>query len=122
MQDIVITNQTRPLPAALRAGFCSSFFCRFKGLMLRKGIPMDWGLLLVQPSESIVNAAIHMFAVPFDLGVVWINAAGKVVDACRVKKWIGIKSPKQPAKYILEIDPARLGEFQIGDEIKLEKP
>jgi uncharacterized membrane protein (UPF0127 family) len=117
MYDILVVNETRPLPTELRARYCSSFLCRFKGLMFRRSIPSDWGLLLVQASDSIVNSAIHMVAVPFDLGVIWINDALEVVDVARVKKWIGIKSPQKAARYILEIVPERVNEFEIGDRV-----
>lgn len=117
MHDVTVVNETRPLKAALRAGYCSSFFCLLKGLMFRKSIPDDWGLLLVYPSDSIMNTSIHMFFVPFDLGVVWINQAGEVVDMVRAKKNFDIKAPKKPASYILEIVPERLNEFEIGDKV-----
>lgn len=86
--------------------------------MFRRGIPSNWGLLLVQSSESIMNAAIHMVAVPFDLGVIWINSAGDVVDLARAKAWVGIKSPSEPARYILEVSPEHLGKFNRGDRIR----
>jgi len=117
MKQISVENQTTPLQSGLAAGYCDSFLCRFKGLMFRSSIPENWGLLLVQPSESIVNAAIHMFGVPFNLGVIWINDDGYVVDLAEVKKWVGIKSPKKPARFILEVTPSRLSEFNVGDKI-----
>lgn len=119
MKNIVVRNQTSPLNAALKAGYCASFACRLKGLMFRKGIPDDWGLLLVEGSESIVNSAIHMFAVPFDLGVIWLNNQFEVVDVAIAKRWIGIKSPKKPARYILEVTPARANEFHVGDKLEI---
>lgn len=88
--------------------------------MFRTGIPQEWGLLLVEPVESIVNAAIHMIAVPFDLGVVWINTAGEVVDTAVAKAWVGLKKPAKPARYILEISPSRLIEFKTGERISFE--
>lgn len=117
MRDITVVNETRPLKAELRAGYCSSFFCLLKGLMFRKSIPTNWGLLLVYPSDSIMNTSIHMFFVPFDLGVIWVNQAGEVVDLVRAKKWFDIKAPKKPASYILEIVPERMAEFEIGDKV-----
>lgn len=88
--------------------------------MFRKSIPADWGLLLVEAKDSIVNTSIHMFFVFFDLGVIWINSAGEVVDLCEAKKWITIKAPKKPARYILEVTPERLAEFKVGDQISIE--
>lgn len=118
MRDVKVVNDTRPLPAELRAGYCSSFFCLLKGLMFRKSIPEDWGLLLVYPTDSIVNTSIHMFFVPFDLGVIWVNGENEVVDAARVRRWFGLKAPQKPARYILEIVPERLDEFKIGDTVR----
>ncbi|MEJ2488177.1 MAG: DUF192 domain-containing protein [Anaerolineales bacterium] len=120
MKQVQILNSTHPFEESLTAGYCSSFFCRLKGLMFRRGIPVDWGLLLVQSSESIVNAAIHMVAVPFDLGVIWINNAGKVVDKTVAKAWIGVKSPKMPARFILEVQPVHMDKFQVGDKIEFK--
>lgn len=118
MKNILVRNQTTPLNAALKAGYCESFRCRLKGLMFRKSIPNNWGLLLVEGSESIVNSAIHMFFVPFDLGVIWINNQYEVVDVAVVRRWIGLKSPKKPARYILEVTPERAHEFHVGDKLE----
>ena len=85
--------------------------------MFRPGIPADWGLLLVQSSESIINAAIHMVGVPFDLGAIWINSDGEVVDSALAKAWVGVKSPAKPARYILEVRPEHLEKFTVGDKI-----
>lgn len=121
MRNIEVVNETRPLHAELLAGYCDKFLCLLKGLMFRSGIPENWGLLLVYPSDSIVNTSIHMFFVPFDLGIVWVNRAGKVVDKALAKRWIGLKAPKKPASYILEIVPERMDEFEIGDEVSFKE-
>ena len=120
MDDVLIVNQSRPLSAPLKAGYCVSFWCRLKGLMFQRNIPEDWGLLLVYSRDSRTETAIHMLFVPFDLGVVCINKAGEVVDTTVARKWIGLKSPKHPASYILEIVPQRINEFRIGDKVTFE--
>ena len=118
MKHIQIVNKTSPFKETLTAGYCSSFLCRLKGLMFRRGIPEDWGLLLVQGGDSVVNSAIHMVAVPFDLGIVWINNSGEVVDKSEAKAWVGVKSPQEPARYILEVRPVHLDKFSVGDQIE----
>lgn len=120
MKNVAVINQNRPLTSKLLAGYCSSFRCRLRGLTFRKSLPPDWGLLLVQSQESRADAAIHMFFVFINLGIVWIDDLGIVVDRCVAKKWVTIKAPKTPARYILEIVPDRLDEFQIGDQINFE--
>ena len=107
--------------ASLQAGYCVSFLCKLRGLTFRRNIPEDRGLLLVQSHDSIINSSIHMFCVFFDLGIIWINDVGDVVDRCIAKRWLTIKVPKNPARYILEIVPERFDEFQIGDKIRFEE-
>lgn len=85
--------------------------------MFRSGVANDRGLVLVQTSENRLDAAIHMFFVPFDLGVIWINSENTIVDACLAKAWRPFYIPALPAKYILEIHPGRLSEFQVGDQV-----
>ena len=88
--------------------------------MMRRSIPKNWGLMLVHPRENRVDSGIHMLFMFIDLGIVWINEAMEVVDRAYAKKWVSIIAPKKPAKYVLEIDPERLADFQLGDRIRFE--
>ena len=117
MKQIEIINQSRPLVKSLIAGSCATLLCRFRGMMFRGRFSDTWGLLFDEKKDSVVNTTIHMFFVFIDLGVIWINEAGEVVDLCVAKKWVTIKAPKKPARYFLEISPDRLNEFQVGDRI-----
>ena len=121
MKNVIIVNQARSLESPLQASYCFSFFCRLKGLTFRRKIPEDWGLLLVQAKDSRIDSAIHMFGVFIDLGIIWINEVGEVVDKCLARRWITIKAPQRPARYILEIIPERLNEFSLGDKIRFEE-
>lgn len=121
MKNVVILNESRPITTPLQAGYCVSFLCKLRGLTFRRNIPEDWGLLLVQSKDSIIDSSIHMFFMFFDLGIVWINDSGEVVDRCIAKRWLTIKAPKNPARYILEIYPERFDEFHIGDKIRFEE-
>lgn len=71
-------------------------------------------------TPSRVNSAIHMMGVWFDLGIVWLDENRRVVDCRRARRWVSLLAPVRPARYILEIHPERLGEFQIGDEVAVE--
>ncbi len=81
---------------------------------------MEGGLLLVQDSESRLDAAIHMFFVNFDLAVVWINRHDEVVDICLAHRWRPFYMPSHKAQMILEIHPKRLHEFNAGDRLSIE--
>lgn len=77
--------------------------------------------MLVQGKESIRDSSIHMFFVGMDLGVVWLNNDRVVVDLKMAKSWKPYYAPAQAARYVLEIHPERLPEFEIGDELSFEK-
>jgi uncharacterized membrane protein (UPF0127 family) len=88
--------------------------------MFTKAIDIEDGLLLVQKSESRANASIHMFFVFIDLGVIWLNGELEIVDIKIARSWAPVYSPKEPAKYILEIHPDRLPDFKEGDKLSFE--
>lgn len=122
MQKILIHNLTRPEMNPLRAGYCVSFWCRLRGLTLRSQLPADEGLLLVESKDSRMDASIHMLLVFMDLGVVWINHDCQVVDMVLAKSWRPAYFPKQPARYVLEINPERLKDFKTGDQLHFGDP
>jgi uncharacterized membrane protein (UPF0127 family) len=118
MQKILIYNLSRPEVKPLRAGYCVSFWCRLRGLTLRSQLPEDEGLLLVESKDSRMDASIHMLMVFMDLGVVWINNDCQVVDLVLAKSWRPAYFPKLPARYVLEINPQRLKDFEVGDRLR----
>ena len=120
MTDLQVVNQTRSLENPLRVKNCESFSCRLKGLMFRSQLDVNEGLLLVHQQASRANAAIHMLFVGMDLGVVWMGDSRIIVDIQLAKSWKPLYTPKAPARYILEIHPDRLAEFEIGDELSFE--
>ena len=77
--------------------------------------------MLVQKNENRVDSAIHMLFVWFDLTVVWINSSFTVVDKKLAKAWHLLYSPKQPAKYVLELSSDHINDFSIGDQIEIAK-
>ena len=120
MRVIAIMNVTRPLRSPLWADYCTSFFCRLRGLTFRRSIPSNQGLLLVQPRDSRINSSIHMLGVWMDLAVIWINSENIVVDKKIARSWRPAYIPRLPARYILELSPEWLNQFQIGDQIEIE--
>jgi hypothetical protein len=115
-----LSNSNRPLLAPLRVGFCDTFLCQLRGMMFRSFLDPGEGLLLVQKKDSRLDASIHMMFMAFDLGIVWIDSSGAVVDLLLARRWRPAYFPKQPACWTLEIHLDRLKEFNIGDKIYLE--
>lgn len=118
MVIVTLQNKNHPLSAQLQAIYCDSFICRLRGLTFRRHLDLGEGLLLVEFGDSRLDASIHMLFVFMDLGVIWINSGYEVVDAVLARSWRLAYVPRAAAKYILEIHPDRMGEFQIGDLVE----
>lgn len=75
---------------------------------------------MVYANESRADTAIHMLFMGFDLGVVWVNHAGAVVDTRLARRWRPAYIPQAPACYVVEMNAERLQDFQIGDSVRFE--
>ena len=120
MRVVNICNTAHPLKQPVTARYCASFLCQLRGLTFCKNLPADQGLLLVQSRDSRLEASIHMMFVWIDLAVVWINSAGEVVDVKLARRWRPAYVPQRPARYILELNAARLADFTVGDHVVIE--
>jgi uncharacterized membrane protein (UPF0127 family) len=120
-QSVIVNNLSRQIENPARAGYCDSFLCRLRGLMFRARLALDEGLLLVERRDSRLDTSIHMFFVPFDLAVFWINSEMTVVDKVVAKSWRPAYIPKADARYTLEIHPKRFGDYEIGDMVEFKK-
>ena len=120
MKQILVINQSNQASDPILAKYCQSFFCQLKGLMLKKALLHNQGLLLVQSSDSRVNSSIHMMFMRIDLAVIWINSDFKVVDRVLARRWKLAYFPKSAARYVLETGTSHIDEFNIGDKVSFE--
>lgn len=116
----LIKNQTKDEIIIEKARWCDSYLSKLKGFMFTSELNDDDGLVLVHGSDSRLNSAIHMMFVPFDLGVIWVNQAGVVVDKVVAKSWALNYSPKAPAQYVIEVHPERIAHVEINDKLEFE--
>ena len=116
-KTISIENKHRGIEEPLRIKYCDSFLTQLRGFTLRPSLARDEGLVLVGSRDSRLESSIHMLFVSFDLAVIWINSQMQIVDRVLAKSWRPAYFSKQPAKYVLEVHPARWDEFQIGDTV-----
>jgi uncharacterized membrane protein (UPF0127 family) len=121
MRRVIVTNKTRLSSSVVNAIYCDSFLCQLRGLMFRRSLDLQEGLLLVQKGDSKIEAAIHMLFMWINLAVVWIDTAGQVVDVRLARRWRPIYIPRSPARYILEMHTDRIGDFEIGDRIEISR-
>lgn len=117
---ITIQNLSRILEKPATVSYCDSFTCKLRGLMFRPRLDLDDGLLLVEKRNSRLETSIHMFFVPFDLAVIWINSDMTVVDKVLAKSWKPAYFPKADAQYTLEIHPDRWADYEIGDKVEFK--
>lgn len=117
---IFIQNQNRAIQDPPRIKFCDSFLCRLRGLMFRKSLDINEGIVLVIKRDSRADSSIHMLFVPFDLAVFWINNDNEVVDKVIARSWRPAYFPARAARYTLEIHPNRFNDFQIGDKVEFK--
>ena len=115
--DIVEIINTNHSEIKVRANWCSSFFSKFKGLMLVKDLPDFTGIILVDNTESRVNSGIHMLFMNFDITAVWIDASHTVVGVQLAKKWHLSYIPQKKAQYVLELSANHILDFQPGDHL-----
>ena len=113
MRDIYLNDQL----LIARARWCDTFGRKFRGFMLHPPITLAEALVLVETSESKLKTAIHMLFMRFDLGVVWVNGRGEVVDTVLAKRWRLQYTPRAAAQYVIEMHPSLLAQVQIGDKV-----
>ncbi len=116
---VIVQNTSRGLDRPPRVLLCDTFMLRLRGLMFRSRLGPDEGLLLTMPRASRMDAAIHMFFVPFQLAVFWISTAMQVVDKTLAEPWHPAYIPRQAARFVLEVHPDLLAAYEIGHTVTL---
>ena len=118
MRQVWIHNHSKSLTSPLQLLYGETFLTRLKGLTFTRHLPAERGLLLV--CDSRLESAITMLGVWIDLGVIWVNEDFHVVDTVLARRWRPVYITKHPARYVLEVVPERLDEFQVGDHVGFE--
>ena len=119
-REIYVINKTKLAATHPRLAYCDTFLKQLRGFTFHSRLAPDAGLILVGNRDSRLDSSIHMLFVSFDLTVVWINSDMKVVDKVLARSWMPAYFSKRPAKYVLEIHPARWDEFAIGDFVEFK--
>jgi uncharacterized membrane protein (UPF0127 family) len=101
-----------------QARWCDSFGSKLQGFTFRRSLAADEGLVLVERADSRVSAAITMLFVFFDLAIIWVNDAGRIVDTTLARTWRLSYAPQAPARYAVEGHPILLQQVKVGDHIQ----
>jgi uncharacterized protein len=108
-------------PLLNRVKWCATFGSKLRGLMFRRSIEPDEGLVLAEARSSIAATSIHMFFVPFDIAAVWLDDDYRVVHKVLAKSWRPFYASPHPARYVLEGPPALLDRITIGETLRFEE-
>jgi uncharacterized membrane protein (UPF0127 family) len=100
-----------------KALWCNTFATKLRGFTFRRTWKKGDGLVLVENSDSRVSTAIHMLFVFFDLGILWVNDAGEIVDKTVARPWRLSYVPQAPACYVIEAHPDIVAQVSVGDKI-----
>lgn len=114
-RDIIHQESGRTLVE--KALWCNTFATKLRGFTFRRTWKAGDGLVLVENSDNRVSTAIHMLFVFFDLGVLWVNSAGEIVDKTVARPWRLSYVPQAPARYVIEAHPDIVEQVTIGDTI-----
>lgn len=104
----------------LEAWYFDNFFSRLKGLMFKNKISLNQAGLFINKNENIVDSAIHMLFMNFDIAVFWLDKTNTIVDKRIAKKWGLIYYPDVKSHKILETHPEIFETLQIGEELTIE--
>ena len=115
----VVTAQGQPLLTQVK--WCATFGSKLRGLMFRRSIDPDEGLVLAETRSSVAATSIHMVFVPFDIAAIWLDANFEVVHKVLAKAWRPFYAAPKPAKYVLEGPPALLDRVAIGETLRFEE-
>jgi len=119
-QPCAIRRASTGQPVLARAAPADTFFKRWRGLMLRRRLDEEEGLLFTFRHENRSESAIHMFFVGFPIAAVWLDQNGVVVDAKLAKPWRPYYAPARPARYLIEAPPSLLERVTIGERLTFD--
>lgn len=106
MMQVEIGGETVQIQRADR------FFSRFRGLMLKKTMDRNTGLLLI-PCSSI-----HMFFMRFPIDTVYLDRDFRVLGKETISPWrVGKRFKGTHA--VLELPAGKAAEIRIGDTLSL---
>jgi len=97
-----------------------------KGVLGRSSLGTNEGVLLVMPCRSGLSLlhSIHMFGVPFDMAVAWLDKNGQILHLKLAKPGRIYFPPGffTDTEYILELHPDHLPLLQKSTKIQWEEP
>lgn len=114
----MLYNKTKKRRIIGKVRIAGSSFARFKGLMFERQENFDYALIFPLPYESRIGASVHMLFVFFPIDIFFLDSGKKVVDKATLRPWTLNYTPRQAAKYLVEMPAGTLGKIKLGDKLK----
>ena len=123
----MLYNVSRKKKIIGKVRFADSSFKRFRGLMFSKKKDFDYALIFdmgkgigcgLISDEGKLKASIHMCFVFFPIDVLFLDREKKVVDiAFALKPWTLDYTPKENARYVIELPCGNAKKVKIGNKV-----
>jgi uncharacterized membrane protein (UPF0127 family) len=120
-KDRLITHLESGNIIVENARWCDGFFSKMRGFTFRRRLEPGEGLVLVEKNEGKLGSGVTMLFTFLELGVIWVNSEGVVVDTAHAKPWRLSYTPKAPAQFAVEVDPSLLESIKVGDHLRFAK-
>ena len=91
-----------------------SVFSQMRGLMFRRSIPDDYGLLF--RFDTAESRSLHMLFVPFAIDALWL-VDNEVVAKKRLRPWLGLG--RAAADTLVELPAGAADGVAVGDRVAL---
>jgi uncharacterized protein len=114
-KNVDIVNRSSGEVLVRRAKWCSSHLCRLRGLQFRSRLNPGEALVLAKNNDSISASSIHMFFVGFPIAAIWVNGEGRVTHTALAQPWRPYYASPEPARWVIEAEPALLERVTVGD-------
>ena len=93
--------------------FLRNFFSKGIGLMFRKNISKPY--IFIFNREKIIS--LHMWFVFTNLSVLYLDKSKRIVEIAELKPFT-FYTPKNKAKYVIELQKNSLKKFEVGQKLE----
>lgn len=113
MREVSIFNLSKNVIISERAKIATEFISKFRGLMFKREIEKNGGLILVNTNS------IHTFFMYFPIDVLFLNSDFLVIKKIENLKPNRITSPFNKAKFVVELKTGKIKKTntEVGDKI-----
>lgn len=115
MRIVHETDHSDPKALATDVEVASSIVARGKGLMFRRSIPEDYGIVF--EFETAARRSVHMLFVPFPIDVLWLEEE-RVGAVQRLSPWTGLAAHQ--ADTLIELPGGTADDVEPGDRVSIE--